>query len=683
MSIAQKHIYMGNVSPIIEDGNYAVKAIINDTIKVESDIFRDGHELISAAVIWRPLKKTEYPESSLNFTQPELTDLEKYNWNQSLLQEKENDRWMGEIKFNKTGWWIYSVIAWSNRFLSWHDELCKKVNAGLSVSSELLEGEIIIKNYYELATGKQADKLDKIIKSLETGKNEYEKITLLQRQDIVKIIADNNPRTDCVILNKYIPIWVDRVRARYSSWYEIFVRSQKISVNDTVDLENNSQANKSNKIHSDFKEAEKRLPLIAALGFNVLYLTPIHPIGHTNRKGPNNTEGAKPNDPGCPWAIGSHEGGHKAIHPELGTIEDFDNFQKKAKQYGLEIALDFAIQCSPDHPWVKKHPAWFSHRPDGTIKYAENPPKKYQDVYPVNFDTTELESLYKSLLDIMLFWIKHNVKIFRVDNPHTKPFTFWQWLINKVHKNHPDVIFLSEAFTRPKRMYNLAKLGFSQSYTYFTWRNTKQELSSYAHELFCTDVHTFFRPNFFTNTPDILHAYLQEGGRPAFIIRLILAATMSPSYGIYNGFELCENIAVKPGSEEYLDSEKYQYKLWDWDRSGHIKDIIILVNKIREENTALQFLSNLQIIESTNDNIIAYLKVSKDKTNILLIIVNLDPFAPQEGTVCVPPEYTSGSHNYYQVTDLLTNTTYTWSESWNYVRLDPRVLPAHILSFKQ
>ncbi len=429
------------------------------------------------------------------------------------------------------------------------------------------------------------------------------------------------------------------------------------------------------------------------MGFDVLYLPPIHPIGRSHRKGPNNAEECQPGDPGSPWAIGSDEGGHDAIHPELGTLADFEHFVAAARAFKLEIALDFAVQCSPDHPWARQHPNWFSKRPDGTIKYAENPPKKYQDIYPINFDTEDREGLYQALLDVVLFWVKRGVRILRVDNPHTKPISFWEWLIVRVHRDHPDVVFLAEAFTRQKRMKMLAKVGFTQSYSYFTWRNTRLELEEYATELFLTDTADFLRPNFFANTPDILHEYLQHGGRPAFMVRLILAATLSPSYGIYNGFELCENRAVAPGSEEYLDSEKYQHKVWDWDRPGNIKELVTTVNKIRRSHRALALARNIKFLESSNPHIIAYAKTTSDLADVLVTVVNVDPHNVQDGTIRLVPELfhraergnsvAGGVPESYELTDLLTESGYTWRGEWNYVRLDPNWMPGHVFQIKR
>jgi starch synthase (maltosyl-transferring) len=453
---------------------------------------------------------------------------------------------------------------------------------------------------------------------------------------------------------------VDRERARVGAWYEMFPRSCA------------SVAGRS----GTFRDAEARLPDIAAMGFDVLYLPPIHPIGTTHRKGKNNALSAAPGDPGSPWAIGSPAGGHMAVEPSLGTLDDFVRFVETARSLGLEIALDLAYQCSPDHPYVRQHPAWFRHRPDGTIKYAENPPKKYQDIYPINFDTDDWQALWRELASVVLFWVERGVTIFRVDNPHTKSFPFWEWMIGEVQARHPETIFLAEAFTRPAVMRHLAKLGFSQSYTYFTWRNTKADLVEYFTELTRTEMKEYFRPNLFANTPDILHAYLQEGGRAAFQVRLVLAATLGATYGIYSSFEICENLAV-PGTEEYLNSEKYEYRAWDWNRPGHIKDLVTRVNAIRRSEPALQHLVGLTFHETDNPQIVAYSKSHAGQP--IVVIVNLDPRHMQHGWVRVPPD-TFGRPGFRgDLTDLLDDQPYTWAKEWNYVRLDPAVRVAHVL----
>jgi len=458
-------------------------------------------------------------------------------------------------------------------------------------------------------------------------------------------------------ISRICTVTVEPGHARFSSWYEFFPRSSV----DGTDQPNT------------LSDALDRLDYIADLGFDIVYLPPIHPIGTSFRKGANNTLVAGPNDPGSPWAIGSAAGGHTAIEPGLGTMSDFIAFREEAERLGLEVALDLAWQASPDHPWVREHPEWFRHRPDGTIRYAENPPKKYQDIYPFDYESDDWRALWLGLLEVARFWIAHGVRVFRVDNPHTKPFRFWEWFIDRIHADDPDVIFLSEAFTRPKVMHYLAKVGFTQSYTYFTWRNTKAELTEYFTELTQTPVAEYLRPNLFANTPDILHAYLQHGGRPAFEARLLLAATLGASYGIYSGFELCEARALKPGSEEYADSEKYQYRQWDWGRAGNISELICRVNRIRREHAALQQDRTLQFHGTDNDEIIAYSKTSTDGDRVLTI-VNLDPHHTQHGFVDTPVEA-----DVYTVRDLLDDVEYTWHRGWNYVRFDPDIRQGHVL----
>ncbi|MEA2505029.1 MAG: hypothetical protein QOG36_2072, partial [Actinomycetota bacterium] len=462
---------------------------------------------------------------------------------------------------------------------------------------------------------------------------------------------------------------VDRPRARFSAWYEMFPRS----------------ASDEPGRHGTLKDVERRLPYVAGLGFDVLYLPPIHPIGVAHRKGKNNSTEAGPEDPGSPWAIGGAEGGHTAIHPELGTIADFDRLVVAAGRFGLEIALDFAIQASPDHPWVTEHPQWFRARPDGTLQYAENPPKKYQDIYPLDFESEDWQNLWEALNEVVDYWIGHGVKIFRVDNPHTKTFAFWEWLIGGVKAEHPEVLFLAEAFTRPKVMYRLAKLGFTQSYTYFTWRTTKAELIEYVTELTTTEVREFFRPNFWPNTPDILAQQLQGGGgRAAFVARLILAACLSTSYGIYGPpFEMGEDAPITPGSEEYLNSEKYEIRSWDLHRMDSLSEVIARVNLARNDNPALQGDAIPAFQPVDNDQLIAWTKATDDLSNVILVVVNLDPHYAQSGWVDLPLAALGlPAYDPYQVEDLLTGTRFTWSGPRNYVRLDPAALPAHILALR-
>ena len=658
--IDQVRIVIEAVTPQVDNGRFPLKAVVGDSIEVAADIWKDGHELLKAAVKWRKV----LPED-LSPHAPFAPDLKAKGWKEARLLSDYtfNDRWFGKMTLDEVGPYVFVVVAWTDFFGSWSEELKKKMAANQDVASELLEGVALLERTVAKAkspAGKQA--LQEKIDAINAAKDSLAKAQLALSPELAALMEKHDPRFDLQACDVEIPVWADREKARFGSWYEMFPRS----------------CGKDPKKGTTFREAEKRLAEIAAMGFDVGYLPPIHPIGASHRKGPNNAEDAKPGDPGSPWAIGSDEGGHTDVHPELGKLVDFGHFRHAAEKRGLEIALDFAVQCSPDHPWVKEHPEWFSHRPDGTIKYAENPPKKYQDIYPINFETEDREGLYHALRDVVLFWAERGVRIFRVDNPHTKPQSFWEWLIVEVHRKFPDALFFAEAFTRPKRMRRLGKVGFTQSYSYFTWRNTRKELEEYASELFNTDLRYVLRPNFFANTPDILHEILQKGGRPAFVSRLVLAATLSPSYGIYSGFELCENTPLREGSEEYLDSEKYQIKVRDWDKPGHIKPLVAALNRIRREHRALQLSDNLKFLASSDPNIIAYAKATPDGKDVVVTVVNVDPFSTHEGVVTLPGEL-FGNQPQYTVQDLLTGAQFTWRGPTNFVRLDPKLLPAHVL----
>jgi starch synthase (maltosyl-transferring) len=539
----------------------------------------------------------------------------------------------------------------------------KWLAARQDVSLELREGAVLVRKAMERAAGSTRTTLISIIEALEDEDEDIdERVRIARHPKLQEIMAEHFDASTITRYDRILEIVVDRERARFGAWYEMFPRSQ------------GSPPGK----HATFRDAEKQLERIADLGFDVVYLPPIHPIGHTHRKGRNNSLVARPEDPGSPWAIGSELGGHTAIEAKLGTLDDFEHFLAEAAELGLEVALDYALQCSPDHPWVKEHPQWFTIRPDGSIKYAENPPKKYEDIYPLNCWSEDWEALWQACKDIFMFWIEHGVRIFRVDNPHTKPFAFWEWVIKELQREHPDLIFLSEAFTRPHRMKGLAKLGFTQSYTYFTWRNTVPELRDYFVELTQTEMAEYFRGNLFTNTPDILMEYLQEGGRPAFRVRLLLAATLSPSYGIYSGFELCENEPREPGSEEYLNSEKYEIKHRDFGAPGNINDDIRRINRIRHENPALQHLTNLSFHHSENDQMLLYKRWVPG--NELFVVVNLDPFVAHESIIHVPiDELGIAEDEAYEVEDLLTDERYTWKGSKHYVRLDPKDRVGHVL----
>ena len=636
-------IVIENLQPLIDGGRYPIKRITGEDLTVEADIFKDGHDVVAAILKWRVLGKRAWRETPMNFV--------------------DNDRWRGVCTLYEQDIHEYTVEAWTDRFRSWQAEFTKKFEAGISdLQSEALEGAALVEGASRRARDRADRKrLQEFSQQISTGANS-EIHAIAQSGELEVLMATYPDRSASTQYDPPPRVVVDRPVALIAAWYEFFPRS----------------AEGRGDRGSTFRQCLPRVEEAKAMGFDVIYFPPIHPIGHTNRKGRNNSVTCDRGEPGVPWAIGSEAGGHKAVEPSLGTLEDFDWLQKEVRKRGMEIALDFAINCSPDHPYVREHPDWFYKRPDGTIKYAENPPKKYEDIYPLNFRCENWRDLWAELKSVVLFWAGHGVRIFRVDNPHTKPVAFWEYLIGGVREKYPDTIFLSEAFTKPKMMKALAKAGFNQSYTYFTWRNSKRELIEYFTELTQTEMSEYFRPNLWTNTPDILPFVLQEGGRPAFMIRVALAATLSPLYGIYSGYELCENEAL-PGREEYLDSEKYQYKKRDWNAPGNIKDWIARLNKIRKENRALQGYTNLRFHDAENDAILFYSKMTAARDNIILVVVNLDPHRKQNSFVYVPIEsFGQMESDAYQVQDLLSGATYTWRGRRNYVELDPDVQPAHI-----
>jgi starch synthase (maltosyl-transferring) len=639
--VMQYHVIEA-VTPMVDCGRFPVKRVIGEPCVVEADIFRDGDHVLHAVVKWRTARDTAFRESP--------------------MAHVDNDRWRGEFPLEENGRYVFTIEAWTDLFASWERNFRKKALAGRDVASDLLEGIAFVDAAVKAAQGADRRELENTVERQRRLSEPREALPIVSDERFIGMMGRYGPRFSATEFKPQLEVVADRPLARTGAWYEIFPRSQGTVPRRAVTL----------------REAEHRLPDIRDLGFDVVYLTPIHPIGHTHRKGPNNSLTPLPDSPGSPWAIGSEAGGHDAIEPALGTLDDFDHFVTAANRLGLEVALDFAIQCSPDHPWVREHPEWFRHRPDGSIKYAENPPKEYQDIYPLDFETSGVRALMEAIRDVVLFWIGHGVRIFRVDNPHTKPVEFWRWLIGNVQERHPDTIFLAEAFTRPKMMMALAKSGFTQSYTYFTWRNTKPEFIEYLTELTRPPVSDFFRPNFFTNTPDILSPVLQRYGRPAFKMRLVLASTLSPSYGMYSGYELCENQAV-PGTEDYLNSEKYEIRTRDWHAPGNLNEFIARINTIRHENPCLKTFTNLRFLESDSDQILCYAKSTPDRANIIVVAVNLDPGTPHYCTVTVPPETIGvAPGQIYAVTDLLTGSSWTWGER-NYVRLDPAVEPAHIL----
>ena len=636
-------VVVENLQPLLDGGRFPIKRIVGEDLAVEADIFKDGHDVVAAVLKWRVLGQRAWREAPMSFV--------------------DNDRWRGICTLYDEAIHEYTVEAWTDSFRSWQQEFAKKFQGGISdLQSEALEGAALVK----AAAGRARDRadrtrLDEFSEEISSAANS-ETYAIAQSAELDVLMATYPDRFDAMQYDPAPRVIVDRSAALFAAWYEFFPRSAEGHVDRG----------------STFRDCLPRVDDAKAMGFDVIYLPPIHPIGHANRKGRNNSITSEPGDPGVPWAIGSEAGGHKAVEPSLGTLADFDWLQKEVRKRGMEIALDFALNCSPDHPYVKEHPEWFYKRPDGTIKYAENPPKKYEDIYPLNFRCENWRELWAEIKSIVLFWAERGVRIFRVDNPHTKPVAFWEYLITGVREKYPDTIFLSEAFTRPKMMKALAKAGFNQSYTYFTWRNSKRELIEYFTELTQTEMSEYFRPNLWPNTPDILPFVLQEGGPPAFMIRVLLAATLSPLYGIYSGYELCENEPL-PGREEYLDSEKYQFKQRDWNAPGNIKDWITRLNKIRKQNRALQLYSNLRFYPAENDAILFYAKMTAARDNIILVVVNLDPHRKQHSFVDVPIEqFGQMESDEYRVQDLLGGATYTWRGRRNYVELDPEMQPAHI-----
>ncbi|GAA4458041.1 alpha-1,4-glucan--maltose-1-phosphate maltosyltransferase [Nibrella saemangeumensis] len=629
------------VTPEIDEGRYPIKAVPGEIIAVEADIITDGHDKIAARLLYKHESDREWTEVSMKFI--------------------NNDRWGASFTVGKPGRYLYTIEGWVDHIASWQHEIVLKIKDGQYVNSELLAGSHYVEGMAQRSKGDDKKTL-KAMARLFKDKNQYgEAIAVAQSSQFTEWLNTYPERQHPTRYEPTLGIEVDREKAGFSTWYCLFPRS----------------ASQEPGRHGTFRDVEMLLPRIAGMGFDVLYLPPIHPIGTTFRKGKNNSVTSSPGEPGVPYGIGSELGGHTAIHPDLGTLEDFRNLIAACKGFGMEVAMDLAIQCSPDHPWAKEHPEWFKKRPDGTIQYAENPPKKYQDIYPVYFETDEWRSLWEELRQVMLTWGSWGVRMIRVDNPHTKPFVFWEWVIAEVKKVYPDMIFLSEAFTKPKVMQELAKRGFAQSYTYFTWRNNKQELEEYLTELTQTDMQHYFRPNFWPTTHDINPYILQSGHEPQFLVRFFLAATLSSNYGIFGpSFEMMEHVPI-PGKEEYLNSEKYEIRHWDWNHTNKLTYLISLVNRIRKENTALQKTSNLTFCRVDDDYLMAYLKV--DGNNRLLMVVNMDAYNRRANMVQVPiwklgiPDWKD-----YTVHDLLTGAYYTWRGEWNYVELDPYVLPMHL-----
>jgi starch synthase (maltosyl-transferring) len=642
-----KRVIIEGVAPEVDAGRFAIKRTAGEKVQVEADIFTDGHDAISAVLWFRAEHAAE--------------------WNEVPLVALVNDRWQGEFTVTELGRYVYTIQAWIDRFKSWSRDLAKRVKANQEVSIELLIGAALVEDAAQRAAGDDAASLWAAIETLRGGGPDG--VAQALSPELAALVYRYDDRRFAHTYPKELAVVVDPEYARFSAWYELFPRSFSPEPGR----------------HGTFKDCEAQLPYVAGMGFDILYLPPIHPIGRAHRKGKNNSTTAAATDPGSPWAIGAAEGGHKSVHPELGTLEDFRNLVWRAGEHGLKIAMDIAFQCAPDHPYVTEHPQWFRQRPDGTVQYAENPPKKYQDIYPFDFETDDWPALWAELKSVIDFWIEQGVRVFRVDNPHTKPFRFWEWLITEVKKAHPEVIFLAEAFTRPKIMYQLAKLGFTQSYNYFPWRNNNWELTQFMTELTQTEVREYFRANLWPNTPDILPQYLQYSGRPGFIIRLALAATLGASYGIYGpAFELIDNHALQLGGEEYLNSEKYEIKNWNLKSSDSLRDLMGVINHIRRENPALQSYNNLKFHPTTNEQLICYSKMTDDLSNIIVVVVNLDPHYTQSGFVDLPLEdFDLDPQRAFQVHELVTGTRYLWHNARNYVELNPHVLPVHIFRLRR
>jgi len=648
---SRQRVVIENVYPEIDGGRFPVKRTVGEVVRVEADIATDGHDLIAAFLMYR--------------------ESDRPTWSENPMIPLGNDRWRGEFRVSAVGRTFYTLQAWVARFLSWQRDLSRKIEAGQEIPVDLLIGVLLAEEAAKRARGADRRKLLSFARSIRPGEGRsVEECAAAALDGELGALADRYPDRDLATVHgRELPVVVDRERARFGAWYELFPRS----------------CSEEPGRHGTFRDVAARLPYVASMGFDVLYLPPIHPIGRTHRKGRNNAPVARPEDVGSPWAIGAAEGGHKSVHPQLGTTEEFEELVRSAGGHGIEIAMDIAFQCAPDHPYVEEHPEWFRMRPDGTVQYAENPPKKYEDILPFDFDTPRWRELWEELKSIVLFWAERGIRIFRVDNPHTKPFAFWEWLIAEVKREHPDAIFLAEAFTRPKVMYRLAKAGFTQSYTYFAWRNTKPELEAYFRELTQAEVREYFRPNLWPNTPDILTEQLQYGGRPAFMARLVLAATLGASYGIYGpAFELCEHEASGAGREEYLDSEKFEIRNRDTGRPDSLREFIALVNRIRRESPPLQSDRNLRFHAVDNDQLIAYSKSGEDGSGTVLVVVNLDPRHAQSGWVELPlEEFGLADAAPFQGHDLLSGSRFLWQGRRFYVSLDPTAVPAHIIRLRR
>lgn len=637
------------VHPEIDGGRFAIKRSVGEDIEIEADAFADGYDLIACVLRYRGETDSR--------------------WREVPMRALGNDRWSARFSVNAVGRYQYAVAAWIDRFHTWQHDLTKRPDDDKDLGVAFQMGAQLITEAAARASGGDAQRLKDASRALTSKSGIAQKRRAALDETLTALMSRYDDRRFVTHYDKGLTAVVDRERARFSAWYEFFPRS----------------CSKTKGKHATFKDCEAHLSYVKELGFDVVYFPPIHPIGRTHRKGRNNSVTCTKADVGSPWAIGSEEGGHTAIHPQLGTLEEFRSFVAKAGELGMEVALDIAFQCAPDHPYVKQNPIWFRQRPDGSVQYAENPPKKYQDIYPFDFESEDWRGLWEELRNVFLFWVDQGIRIFRVDNPHTKPFAFWEWLIDGVKRRDPDVLFLAEAFTRPKIMYRLGKLGFTQSYTYFTWRNNKWDLTEYFTELTQTDAREFFRPNAWPNTPDILHEYLQTGGRPAFMARFVLASTLAANYGIYGpAFELCDNRPREPGSEEYLNSEKYEIRQWDLNAGHSLRELIARVNRIRRNNPALHSDRRLQFHEIDNDMLIGYSKSTPDLSDVVLVVVNLDPRYTQSGWISLPlTELGFDPDQPYQAHDLLNDARYIWHGPRNYVELNPQVVPAHVFRLRR
>ncbi|NTU68408.1 MAG: alpha-1,4-glucan--maltose-1-phosphate maltosyltransferase [Chlorobiaceae bacterium] len=645
----RRRVIIDKVSPEIDGGRFPAKRVEGETVTVEADIFTDGADTIEAELLYRRRGARE--------------------WSSAPMTSLVNDLWTASFAVGDPGMYEYTVRAWVDHFLTWQKGLRKKIDAGQDVGLDLRIGATIVELGAARARGEDSGTLHHHVGLLTVGEREAA-VEAALGDELTSAMLRSPDKSIASMYEKLLLLQVDQKKAGFSTWYEFFPRSWAAEPGR----------------HGTFRDCTGMLPRIAQMGFDVVYLPPIHPIGLTKRKGKNNALVAGPEEPGSCWAIGSPEGGHTAVHPELGTIADFEAFVQEAERNGISVALDIAFQCSPDHPWVLEHPQWFRWRPDGTVQFAENPPKRYEDILPIDFETKEWQSLWTELRGVFLFWIGKGVKIFRVDNPHTKAFPFWEWAIGTIRDEHPETVFLAEAFTRPKLMARLAKAGYSQSYSYFTWRNTKRELQEYLVELCRTELRDYMRPNFWPNTPDILHEELQGGSRSKFIIRQVLAATLSSNYGMYGpAYELCEHEPVAPGKEEYIDSEKYEIKRWDLDRPGNIRAEIALVNRIRQENPALQQTADITFVRvdagegREHEQLMGYVKRSSDGGNVILTVVNLDHRNTQRGWLRFPLELFGLPHTQsFMVEELISGQGYSWNGEWNFIELNPNFAPAHI-----